>query len=255
MDVTFKKKIEDLHKEVALKSADLEDNLEDFSVEIEPCIVMDKFITISSRCVRCNLCAQECPVDAIAESDSIKPAKILNNCVKCEICAQSCPVRCIRVVESRAHVNDQVEYELKDLKIPHRVIRCENIEVNPDKCISCGTCKKFCPTQAITVEDDQTALINQDLCVGCGACANVCEADAISLERFLGPVKETRRLDIDQKACVECQMCEESCPTGAIKLDDDEKIVLDKDKCILCEVCSTKCPVSALKLERLSHES
>jgi Na+-translocating ferredoxin:NAD+ oxidoreductase subunit B len=254
MDITFKKKMDDLQSEVALKSADLKEDVEDFKIEIEECAISDKFINISPRCVRCNLCAQECPVDAIEDANDIKQAKILNNCVKCEICAQTCPVRCINVVETTADVNGDVEYHLKDIKVPHRLLRMKYIAVNSDKCTSCGTCAKFCPTRAITVEEHQIAVINKELCVGCGACAHVCSPQAINLERELGPVIETKQLLIDQEACVECLMCEENCPTGAIKLEGGE-VVLDKDKCILCEVCSTKCPVNALKLERLAHES
>jgi ferredoxin len=254
MDISFKKKMVDLQKEVALKSADLEEYVEDFQGDIEECTISDKFINISPRCVRCNLCSQECPVDAIESADVIKPAKILNNCVKCEICAQTCPVRCISVFKSTATVDGKVEYHLESTEVPHRIIRMKNIEVSPEKCTSCGTCARLCPTRAITVENDQPADINRELCVGCGSCASVCPADAITLERELGPVIETRELIIDQDTCVECLICEENCPTGTIKLEDGE-IVLDKDKCISCDVCSTKCPVNALTLERMANES
>ncbi|MDO9045293.1 MAG: 4Fe-4S binding protein [Methanobacteriaceae archaeon] len=254
MDISFKKKVGDLQKEVALKSADLEEYVEDFEVEIEKCSLSDKFINISPRCVRCNLCAQECPVDAIEMANTIKPAKILNNCVKCEICAQTCPVRCINVLKTTAAVDDQIEYRLESINIPHRVIRMKNIEVSPEKCTSCGTCVKLCPTQAIKVENELPAEINKKLCVGCGSCASVCPQQAINLERKIGPVIVTKELLIDQDTCVECLICEENCPTMAIKLEDGE-VVLDKDKCILCDVCSTKCPVNALKLERMAHES
>jgi electron transport complex protein RnfB len=254
MDITFKKKMEDLQSEVLLKSADLKEEVEDFKVEIEECAISDKFINISPRCVRCNLCAQECPVDAIDDATDIRQAKIQVNCVKCEICAQTCPVRCINVVKTTADVNDNVEYRIKDIKVPHRLLRMKDVAVDSEKCNSCGTCAKFCPTKAITVEENQTAKIKKEFCVGCGACANVCSPQAINLERELGPVIVTKELLIDQNACVECLMCEENCPTAAIKLEDGE-VVLDNDKCILCDVCSTKCPVSALKLERLANES
>ncbi|MCK9150725.1 4Fe-4S binding protein [Methanobacterium alcaliphilum] len=254
MDITFKKKMENLQREVTLKSADLKESVEDFKVEIEECAVSDKFINISPQCVRCNLCVQECPVDAITDADAVKQAKILENCVKCEICAQTCPVGCINVVETMADVNENVQYRLNDIKVPHRLLRMNNISVDSKKCNSCGTCAKFCPTQAITVENEEIAHINKELCIGCGACANVCDPEAITLERVLGPIIETKELLIDQEACVECFVCEENCPTGAIKLENGD-VILDKDKCILCEVCSTKCPVSALKLERLAHES
>jgi electron transport complex protein RnfB len=254
MDVTFKKKKEVLEGEVALKSRDREEVPEDFEVEIEDCVLDEKFITISPECVRCNLCALECPVNAIEESKSTIPAKIQDNCVKCEICAQTCPVRCIHVLKSNTEVDDEVKFHLQDLKVPHRKLRMENIAIDGDKCDSCSTCVRFCPTGAIEVPEGETAQIDRSLCLGCGACANVCPEGAIELERELGPVLKTRDLMIDQDTCVQCQVCEENCPVDAIKIEDDQ-VVLDKDRCISCEVCSTKCPVGALKLEMLPDES
>ena len=100
MDITFKKKKDALVGEVVAKSTNLEHGVEDFKAEIENCSLGQKFITISPECVRCNLCAEECPVDAIDDAKLTKPAKILDNCVKCEICAQTCPVNSIKVIES-----------------------------------------------------------------------------------------------------------------------------------------------------------
>ena len=221
----------------------------------EECKLEGKFITISPECIRCNLCAEECPVSAISEAKTNKPAKILENCVKCEICAQTCPVKRVYVTESTSYVNEEdVKYHLRELKIPHRMLRMKNIEVDESKCDSCMTCVKFCPTDAIKVEEGKKAIIDTDACVGCGACASLCPEGAITLERELGPVINTKELKIDREACVSCQICEENCPVEAIKLEDDEIVFLE-DKCILCDVCSSKCPVSALKLERLSNES
>jgi Na+-translocating ferredoxin:NAD+ oxidoreductase subunit B len=254
MDITFKKKKDALVGEVVSKSMDLEHGAEDFKAEIENCSMGQKFITISPDCVRCNLCVEECPVNAIDDAKSTKPAKILDNCVKCEICAQTCPVNSIKVIESTSDLDEDVTYRLKSIKVPHRTLRMENISVDPEKCKSCGTCAKFCPTGAIRVLEGEIASIDMDACVGCGACANVCPEEAITLERRLGNVFKTKKLSVDDDACVACGVCEENCPVDAIKLEDDN-ILLSEDKCILCDVCSRKCPVSALKLERLPDES
>jgi len=254
MDITFKKKKEALESQVTLKSLDLEEKPEDFHPEIDACSLEDKFITISPECVRCNLCFEECPVDAIQEATSNRQARILDNCVKCEICAQTCPVAAIHVIESTSMVDEDVEFKLQEVKVPHRKLRMEQISVDPEKCKSHSICTRFCPTGAVTVEEGEIAQIDQDACVGCGACASVCPEDAITLKRYLGPVIKTKNLLIDQDTCVQCQVCEENCPVDAIKAGDD-LVTLDEDKCILCEVCSTKCPVGALKLEMLPDES
>lgn len=255
MEIIFKKKKEALKNQVALKSLDLEEKPEDFHPEIDAGALEDKFITISPDCVRCNLCLEECPVDAIQEATVNRPARILDNCVKCEICAQTCPVGAVHVLKSTSLVDEDVEFRIKDLKTPHRKLSMKEISVDPAKCKSHAICTRFCPTGAITVEEGEVAQINEATCVGCGACVSVCPETAITLKRELGPVIKTRELLIDQDTCVQCQVCEENCPADAIKSGED-LVTLDEDKCVLCEVCSTKCPVGALKLkERLPDES
>ncbi|MHA1784170.1 MAG: ATP-binding protein [Candidatus Helarchaeota archaeon] len=54
-------------------------------------------------------------------------------------------------------------------------------QVNPEKCIGCGTCEERCPTGAIAVNADGKAQVNQELCIGCGICAHFCPENAISL--------------------------------------------------------------------------
>jgi ferredoxin len=254
MDITFKKKKEALADEVALKSRDLEESREEFHPRIENCVIEDKFITISPECIRCNLCVEECPVSAIRDSTSTRSAKILENCVKCDICAQTCPIRCIHIMETASQVEgDEVNFHLRELKVPHRKLKMKSIDIDPEKCDSCAKCELFCPTSAIKVSDDETAQINTDYCIGCGACTNVCPEGAINLERELGPIMKTRELQVDQENCVQCLTCEENCPVDAIRIVD-EKVVLDQDKCILCEICSNKCPVGALNLEKMDSD-
>jgi H+/Na+-translocating ferredoxin:NAD+ oxidoreductase subunit B len=272
MEMKLKKQMENLQREVILKSVDLDDDIDDFKVDIDAYEVDDKLITISPRCIRCNLCVEECPVDAVSPPNSVKKANIEDNCVKCEICAQSCPVSCIYVMETKSAINkecDDVEYQLKEIKVPHRVLRMKNISIDRTKCENCGNCVKFCPTNAITLKNksiieaaDDTSYpflkdkdypyIEEKLCIGCGSCANLCSKGAINLERNLGPVIVTKNLCIDQEACVQCYLCEESCPVDAIKLEGD-KVILDNEKCIRCNVCSSKCPVNALTLKDLSN--
>lgn len=50
--------------------------------------------------------------------------------------------------------------------------------VNPDKCVSCGSCYKNCAFGAISFIEKK-AFINVDKCVGCGRCIGSCNYDAI----------------------------------------------------------------------------
>jgi ferredoxin len=186
-------------------------------------------------------------VDAIAGARSDRQARITNKCVKCDICAETCPVGAVKILETTSDVNDDVKFRVKEIKVPHRKLKLKSITVNPEKCKGSRTCVKFCPTGAISIKEGK-AVVKTSLCIGCGACVNVCPEHAIELERELGPVIKTKKLLIDQETCVQCQVCEENCPVEAIELEGDE-VVLSEDKCILCNVCSTKCPVGALKLE------
>lgn len=270
MEIKLKKQMKNLQKEIVLKSVDLDDAIDDFEVDIGAYEVNDKLITISHRCVRCDLCVEECLVDAISSSSIAKRSRIKDNCVKCEICAQTCPVSCIYIMNTKSAINqeyDDLEYQLKEVKVPHRVLRMKSISIDRSKCEDCGNCIRFCPTKAITLknksiievadnitypnlEDKNYPYIEEKLCIGCGSCANLCNNGGINLEKVLGPVIVTKNLCIDQDACVQCYLCEETCPVDAIKLDGD-KVVLDENKCIKCNACSSKCPVNALTLKDL----
>jgi Fe-S-cluster-containing hydrogenase component 2 len=55
------------------------------------------------------------------------------------------------------------------------------IEVDTEKCISCGSCVTLCPVEAITQAEDLSIVFNKDKCVGstCSACVDACPARAI----------------------------------------------------------------------------
>lgn len=51
-------------------------------------------------------------------------------------------------------------------------------QVDPDKCTGCASCASWCPSDAITVEDQ--AVIDEAECIGCGECIAVCRDDAVT---------------------------------------------------------------------------
>jgi Fe-S-cluster-containing hydrogenase component 2 len=55
------------------------------------------------------------------------------------------------------------------------------IEVDSDKCFSCGTCIALCPVEAINTDKDNTVQFNKEKCLGstCSICVDACPARAI----------------------------------------------------------------------------
>ena len=57
-------------------------------------------------------------------------------------------------------------------------------EVNRDYCIICGRCEKECPKGAISITDDQGAIVDEINCDGCGICATCCPTEAIDIKYY-----------------------------------------------------------------------
>lgn len=55
------------------------------------------------------------------------------------------------------------------------------IEVDADKCFSCGSCVSLCPVEAIIITKDSSVNFDKEKCVGstCSICVDACPARAI----------------------------------------------------------------------------
>ena len=51
--------------------------------------------------------------------------------------------------------------------------------VNEEMCVGCGLCVAECPVDAISLQENDTALINDDGCIRCGHCHDVCPQEAV----------------------------------------------------------------------------
>ena len=268
MNISFDKQISSLEREILLKSVEIHDSGDDFQFELNKFFSQKEIIAIAPRCIRCNMCIDQCPVDAIEPANIFKIAKITPDCVKCEICVQTCPVSAIKLIDNKVSYNhdegdEAIEYNLASISRPHRVVRMNDISIDYSDLANYDNCAKFCPTDAFTLEfksyfeelgidvdieledDVLYPVINKKLCIGCGVCVQFCENDSVKLDRTIGPIVHTKNLEINQDDCVNCYLCEENCPVEAIWLDE-EKVVLNNDKCIRCINCTSHCPVGAL---------
>ena len=270
MNVSFIKQMKNLEREVLLKSVELDDDGDDFQFELDDFSTQEEIIAVAPKCVRCNTCVEACPVNAIEPANIFRIAKITDKCVKCEICVQTCPISAIKLIDNSVvydseDESDVIEYNLSNVRSPHRVVRMNSISIDYSIDNNWDDCANLCPTNAFTmefkeffenldmdlgielIENELYPYINEKMCIGCGACAEISlNSNAIELDRYLGPIVHGRKIDINHESCVNCFLCEENCPTGAIELIDGE-VVLDNDKCIRCVECTNHCPVGALK--------
>ena len=53
--------------------------------------------------------------------------------------------------------------------------------IQQEKCVGCGRCQPYCPTQAIHFQDLKS-VVDQEVCYECGCClrAEICPVDAIA---------------------------------------------------------------------------
>ena len=54
------------------------------------------------------------------------------------------------------------------------------VKIDHDTCIGCGACVDVCPTQSLSLNDDQKCVCSEETCIDCGACVGTCPMGAIS---------------------------------------------------------------------------
>ncbi len=117
----------------------------------------------SFGCLGFGSCVAACPFDAIRIKDG-NAVVDREKCKGCFVCVDACPRKIIVPA-----------YYDKDVIIP-----CSSHERGAAVrnmctigCISCGLCKKVCPSDAIAI-DDNLAVIDPEKCILCGKCIPAC---------------------------------------------------------------------------------
>lgn len=67
-------------------------------------------------------------------------------------------------------------------------------QVEVETCAACGTCEERCPMGAITVGDEDYAVVDTDKCIGCGVCTTTCPTESVDLT-LRGEVKPLPKLE------------------------------------------------------------
>jgi Formate hydrogenlyase subunit 6/NADH:ubiquinone oxidoreductase 23 kD subunit (chain I) len=72
------------------------------------------------------------------------------------------------------------------------------IEVDSEKCFSCGTCIALCPVEAISMDKtDNTVQFDKEKCLGstCSICVDACPARAIKSPKANGNSSRDKKVD------------------------------------------------------------
>ncbi len=84
------------------------------------------------------------------------------------------------VLSTIRYFREEYEAHIRDKRCPALVcVDLIQFRVNPDKCKKCGLCLKACPSEAITWEKKEPAVIHREKCVRCRSCIQACKFDAI----------------------------------------------------------------------------
>ena len=126
-------------------------------------------------------------ISSACEGCPIARYVVTDNCQKCmgKACQNSCNFGAISMGHDRAYID-------------------------PEKCKECGKCsqacpynaiadltrpcKRSCPVDAITMDEDGIVVIDESKCIQCGACIHSCPFGAIGSKTFLVDVSMDRRL-------------------------------------------------------------
>lgn len=245
--ITIKRSMENILSQI---SKNLSLSKQEVYKILEGVKISKKYIyVVPKKCIRCALCYDQCPVDAIEKPSIKNPAEIITDrCVKCEICARTCPVNAIDILECTGYIKDRgIIYSLREVEVEHRTIRLKSYHVDLNRCVKCGICSKFCPTGAIHVERKKSFKVDLNRCIGCRACERLCPRNAISVENEMGEIPFHKEIKVDNSKCVKCLVCISACPIGAIR-EVEEGIEIDTKSCIFCGRCERVCPVHAIEI-------
>jgi bidirectional [NiFe] hydrogenase diaphorase subunit len=197
----------------------------------------------------------------LADSLGIKGPRFsvkADECILCRLCARTCQ----EVVGAGA------------ITFIARGLDRQNTEAavawDQDKCIACGSCAFICPTQAVTMEDNQgvrtinTPSLKMEFplkaCAKCGnyyapqkQIANMAKKGRLPIERFeMCPDCRTEQSTTYTilETCPGCGLCVRACPQSAITLKGKKQPVeLDLTKCVRCGACYEVCKLKAIAVK------
>jgi Fe-S-cluster-containing hydrogenase component 2 len=138
--------------------------------------------------------------------ESISQLSVIpDRCTGCQICLLACSFQHKDIFRSYvARLKVSIKRNISDEKMPE-------VFDQPIVCLQCNPppCGEACPEYAIYV-NHQVVEVDENKCVSCGLCIPACPYDVIDLDPDTG-------LAYKCDLCGGSPQCASSCPSGAIK--------------------------------------
>jgi len=230
-------------------------------------------IYINEACVKCGMCANNCPSGCIEYKE-----KCVNNetCVKCLKCLSVCPKSAIKYGIQPIKFNQLFNQKRRDFiwgigaiallgagymaglnftknlakKVRNIILPAgaKNPNRMANKCLNCNLCINNCPNGILSKSDDKFSVVHIDYEKGkhyceynCHKCSEVCPTGAI--KKISLKEKQNTRIAMAMIAphCVGCGVCETACPTGAITIKKPDLQMAHVDIKYHAQIDGSKC--------------
>jgi L-aspartate semialdehyde sulfurtransferase ferredoxin len=110
----------------------------------------------------------------------VKHYDLVFNILKARIFPRREGVIVLELIGSSENFNQGIRYlKEKGLKVEPL---SKNVMQNSDKCVQCGACTAFCPTEALSMErESMKVAFNVEKCNGCELCVTACPVRAMEI--------------------------------------------------------------------------
>jgi RnfABCDGE-type electron transport complex B subunit len=144
------------------------------------------------------------------------------------------------------------------------IITGNGSKVCADGCLGLGSCVKACVFNALSINENNVAVVNPEKCGGCGKCIKACPRNIISLipqvhKIFLACSNHDKGAKIKKYCsvgCTACTLCVKATPSGTITIEKNLPVLdYSKDENFITAnaKCPSKCFVDLIKTRPIAN--